>query len=102
MSHYWPRADKGGSTCGRESRGFFRDHKPRLRAALAEGHLLEVRTDFETDGADGFDRPAGGEGLAELGLRNAARALGAGFLVAEAGEVYLAARASDVCEAGDV
>src|SRR5262245_16052257 len=47
------------------------DREPRLRPALREFHLGELRIDFDLDRLDGFDLPAVGEGVVQFLARHA-------------------------------
>ena len=50
------------------------DEEPAARVFAGEGSLLFIlRADFEAHGLEGFDFPAIGKGMAQLGLRDASR-----------------------------
>src|ERR1700756_5469802 len=49
------------------------DEEPAARVFAGEGSLSILRTDFEAHGLEGFDFPAIGKGMAQLGLRGASR-----------------------------
>jgi hypothetical protein len=50
------------------------DEKPAAWVFAEEGSLLSIpRTDFEAHGLEGFDFPAIGKGMTQLGLRDASR-----------------------------
>src|SRR5260370_8059606 len=50
------------------------DEEPAARVFAGEGSLLSIlRADFEAHGPEGFDFPAIGKGMAQLGMRDASR-----------------------------
>jgi hypothetical protein len=50
------------------------DEQPAARVFAGEGYLLSVlRADFQAHGLKGFDFPAIGKGMAQLGLRDPSR-----------------------------
>src|SRR5205807_7446639 len=65
--------------------------EPRLRPALAEGHVLQIGTNLDAPWFDGFDVPTVSEGGVQLFLRNAPRPLRPWLLVAEAQQEQSAA-----------
>src|SRR6516165_2271579 len=60
------------------------DGEPRLRPALRELDLGELRIDLEPGRLDGLDLPAAGEGVVQFSPRNPPRPLRPRFLVAHA------------------
>ena len=60
------------------------DEEPPARVFAGEGSLLSMlRADFEAHGLEGFDFPAIGKGMAQLGLRDAPRSFHSRSGVAE-------------------
>ncbi len=49
------------------------NEEPAARVFAGEGSLSILRADFEAHGLEGFDFPAIGKGMAQLGLRDASR-----------------------------
>src|SRR4029077_20107973 len=49
------------------------DENPAARVSAGEASLSVLRPDFEAHGFEGFDFPAIGKGMAQLGLRDASR-----------------------------
>src|SRR5262245_24937715 len=64
-------------------------------------HWLSAQRDLEVGGFDGFDLPAVGERVADLVLRDAARAPPRRLVLAEAEHEVLTARPSRACQAGN-
>ena len=59
------------------------DEKPAARVFAGEGSLSILRADFEAHGLEGFDFPAIGKGMVQLGLRDASRSFRSRGRVAE-------------------
>ena len=59
------------------------DEEPAARVFAGERSRSILRANFEAHGLEGFDFPAIGKGMAQLGLRDASRSLGSRGRVAE-------------------
>src|SRR5215468_1548103 len=79
------------------------DEEPAARVFAREGSLLSIlRADFEAHGPEGFDFPAIGKGMAQLGLRDASRSFCSRGGVAETKQEKTRAGIEDVLEPAHV
>ena len=75
------------------------DEEPAARVFAGEGSLLFIlRADFEPHGLEGFDFPAIGKSMAQLGLRDASRSFRSRGGVAETKQQQTPARIEDGLE----
>src|SRR5215469_16438231 len=79
------------------------DEKPAAWVFAEEGSLLSIlRTDFEAHGFEGFDFPAIGKGMTQLGLRDTSRSFPSRSGVAETKQEQMRAGIEDVLEPAHV
>src|SRR4029077_10691781 len=78
------------------------DEDPAARVFAGEGSLSILGADFEAHGLEGFDFPAIGKSMAQLGLRDASRSLRSRGGIAETKQEQTPARIEDGLEPAHV